>query len=420
MRINFYIDRKEATVSALMVDVALSGKRLRYSSGISLEPKYWNHDAQEVRAACPRHLAYNKMLHAIRNEIQSAFHSMDFGSGGKIIDNHQIERFSQRIKHFLSDGLSATVPAFSHSFTTFIDTYTVGYGKGQITNKRPADSTLQRYRLVLQRIEEYASIRRIRLTYESINEDFYRGFVTWLSTERNITDASIGNYIKVIKTFMEWSKRRGWHNNTSYEHFYKPDPMGRGIALSLRELRLLRDVDLTHSPKLARVRDHFLLQTFTGLRYSDLQLLGPSNFDEMNGFILVSTVKNDVRPVIPIIPPLADVLSRFPSRIFEFNSDVKANKYLKELGMVAGLTSPVLVSSQRNGVTYTESFPKYTQLTTHVARRTFTTISLELGLSEVIIRQVTGHKANDVMSKHYAKPDPGVVRDLMCRAWAAF
>ena len=418
MRVKFYIDRKEAAVSALMVDVAIDGKRLRHSSGISLEPKYWNHGAQEVRATCPLHLAHNKRLAAIRNEVQTAYHAINFGVGVRVIDATQLERFNTRIKQYLRGEPSATNVDVVSAFGHFIDGYTVTHGNGQITNKRPAESTLQRYRLVASAIVDYAKLKRLRLTFEAINDDFYRGFITWLASERNIVDSSIGNYIKVIKTFMRWTKDRGWHNNEAFVRFYKPESVAETIALSAKELRILRDLDLSDSPKLARVRDHFLLQTFTALRYGDLQTLGPKNFDDEHGFVVISTAKTDARPVIPITPPLADVLARYPSRIFEFNSAVKANKYLKELGLRAGLTSPVLVPLQRNGKTVTDTLPRYTQLTTHVARRSFVTISLELGLSEVIIRQVTGHKAVDVMSKHYAKPDPDVVHRLVCEAWA--
>lgn len=417
MRVKFYVDRKDAPVSALMVDIAFNGKRSRYSSGISIEPRHWNHSAQEVRSGCPGHVALNKQIAAITTEVRSAFHGINFGAGGKIITSAEYKRFNDRIKRFLSGESTGGRVSFAVAFQKFIADYRVGYGNGQITNKRPSEPTLQRYRLVSSSIEEFAKKQRIKLEFENIDEHFYRQFVAWLSGEKNIIDASVGNYIKVLKTFMKWTRDRGWHDNSMYERFHKPDSVADTIALSARELRLIRDVDLSDSPKLARVRDHFLIQSYTGLRYGDLQRLGPSHFDDNGGFIIISTMKTDSVPVIPIIPPLVDVLSRYPSRVFEFNSAVKANLYLKEVGKRAGLTSPVIQRVQRNGIMVTENVPKYTQLTTHVARRSFVTIGLEFGLSEVIIRQVTGHKANDVMSKHYAKPEPVVVHDLVCKAW---
>jgi hypothetical protein len=104
--------------------------------------------------------------------------------------------------------------------------------------------------------------------------------------------------------------------------------------------------------------------------------------------------------------------------LFEFPSNVKSNKYLKEVGERAGLSAPIVVGISRNGVRTETTVPKYTELSTHVARRSFVTISIEFGLPHSIIRLVTGHKTSDVMMKHYAKPSPEVVRDVVCQAWS--
>lgn len=417
MRIKFYVDRKDAPISALMINVAVAGKRFRYSSGVSIAPKNWNHESQEVRTAEPTRLAIMKRLAAIRTELHSAYHALEFGADGRIVSDEELQRFNSRIKLFLEGTANEGPQEIFPAFEKFISQYTLSRGNGQITNERPVAYTLQRYRHVLQTLKDFAGVRKMQLTFDAVDDDFYRSFVAWLSAERNIIDSTIGNYIKVLKTFLRWTKEHGLHNNTAYERFFKPDPIADTVALSARELRMLRDADLTDSPKLARVRDHFLIQTFTALRYGDLITLSPANIDLVNGFIVLPAKKTEIRPVIPIIPALVDVLQRYPSLVFEFNSGVKANKYLKELGERVGINSPVVIGHQRNGVRYDETVPKYTQLTTHVARRSFVTISLEFGLSETIIRQVTGHKSKDVMTNHYSKLTPEMVRDAVCSTW---
>lgn len=417
MRIKFYVDRKDAPISALMINVAVAGKRFRYSSGISIAPKDWNHDSQEARGSDPSRLANMKRIAAIKAEIHSAYHALSFGADGKVVSNDELIQFNSRIKTFLEGGRSEKPVDVFPAFKKFIDQHTLSRGNGQITNERPSDYTLQRYNLVSKIMAEYAREHKVQLTFEGIDDDFYRSFVSWLSAERNLIDSSIGNYIKVLKTFMRWAKERGLHTNTAYERFYKPDSIADTIALSARELRILRDTVLTDSPKLARVRDHFLMQTYTALRYGDLITLGPKNFDLANGFVVLPSKKTEARPVIPIIPPLQDILKKYPSLVFEFNSGVKANLYLKELGKRAGIDSPVVIGHQRNGVRHDKTVPKYTQLTTHVARRSFVTVCLEFGLPETIIRQVTGHKSSDVMSNHYSKLTPEMVRDAVCNAW---
>ncbi len=419
MRITFYVDRPDAHVSAIMANVAFANRRFRFSTGVSVAPANWNHEKQEIRIGELNRLAYMKRLSVIDAEIRAAYHALPFGNNGKALSPEAIAQFQSRVKAFLADKPHGPKPNdVLGQLDRFIEEYRISNGNAMVTNIRPSSVSLGRYRLVARRLREFLQPRKLELTFDSINADFYRQFVQWMSVDQNLNDSSVGNHIKVLKTFMRWALNEGLHNNRSYEQFYKPVSVGETIALSARELRLIRDVDLSDSLRLSRVRDHFLIQAFTGLRYSDLQKLEQRHFDLTNRFIHVPITKTDARPIIPITPPLTAVLSRYPSLVFEFASNVKANKYLKEVGERAGLLSPVVVGYSHAGRRIEKTVPRFEELTTHVARRTFVTVSLEFGLQDSIIRHVTGHKTSDVMAKHYAKPSPDVVRDAVSEAWS--
>ena len=418
MRIKFYIDRPDEPVSTIMANVAFAGKRFRFSTGVSISPTHWNHDKQEIKPAERNRAAYMKRLDAIDAEIRSAYHAIQFGKDGKAVSSTALKEYQARIKEFLDDKPKG--PKNDNvlgQFDRFIHEYRIAAGNAMVTNQRPAEATLNRYRLVSRRLGDFAKARKIELAFDGINTDFYRQFVGWLSTEQNLYDSSVGNHIKILKTFMRWCMDEGLHKNVEFQKFYKPESLGETIALSAKELRMIRDVDLTNNPRLARIRDHFLIQTYTSLRYSDLVKLEPKHFDLVNGFLHVPITKTDVRPIIPITPPLSAVLERYPSLQFEFVSNVKANKYLKELGKLAGLVSPIIVGHSKGGKRIDQLVPRYQELSTHVARRTFVTVSLEFGVQDSIIRFVTGHKTSDVMAKHYAKPSADVVHDVVCEAW---
>ncbi|MBS1561131.1 MAG: site-specific integrase [Bacteroidetes bacterium] len=418
MRLTFYTDRKDAPITAIMVNVAFAGQRFRFSTGVSIPPEHWNHDAQEVRKADANRAAHNKRLAAVQAEMRSAYNDISFGADGKVVSKDALKLFTERIKTFLDGSQNALAKDdVQHQFERFIREYRKSHGGGLITNETLGTSTINRYKLVQRRLRDFALKERLDLTFDAIDARFYRAFVTWLSEDVGVKDSSVGNHIKVIKTFMRWAEDQGLHANKAYVRFFKPESIGDTIALSSRELRMIRDVDLSDSLKLQRVRDHFLMQTYTGLRYGDLIKLQPQHFDLANGFIHVPITKTDTRPIIPISPPLRVLLASYPSLLFEFNSSVKANVYLKELGKRAGLDSPVVIGYSKNGQRIEETVPKYHELTTHVARRSFVTISLEFGVQESIIRHVTGHKTGDVLGKHYAKPNHDTVRDTICEAW---
>ena len=133
--------------------------------------------------------------------------------------------------------------------------------------------------------------------------------------------------------------------------------------------------------------------------------LGPDHFDDDAGLIRITTTKTDTPCIIPITAPLSALLTRYPSRIFEFASSVKQNLYLKEVGQQAGFTKNVTLSAYRLGKREETVKPRNELLTTHVARRTFVTTSVRLGVPEAAISAVTGHSARGMLQQHYIQLD---------------
>ena len=303
-----------------------------------------------------------------------------------------------------------------------MQTYTIQTRSGMITNQRPGERMMSLYQLVLNDLTTWSEKYRYELSFDTINDEFFKRYTTWLSSERGLLDSTISNHTKVIKTFMKWAKYKGYHANSAYERFWRDKRTGTTIALTVEEVRKLRDLDLSDAPRLARVRDLFLLQTFTGLRYGDLTRLEPRHFVETDscggrGVIRFTTSKTDTPCIIPITQPLAVLLERYPSRLFEFPSNVKMNVYLKELGERAGLNQEVSTSHYKAGKRVEEQAPRSALLTTHVARRTFVTTSTRFGVPESIISAVTGHSTKGMLQDHYIKLDEEAVCESICAAW---
>ncbi|KAB2929127.1 MAG: site-specific integrase, partial [Rhodocyclaceae bacterium] len=411
----FYLNKPPPSGSAVMINVAVFGQRLRCSSGISLKPKHWNVDRQTVKSTDPHVNVNARRLKSIEAFIVDRYHHQLQASSKKQFD---VESFRAAILTFLNPDAEFTdTGGFVNDFNKFIKTYTLRSSSGLVTMKRPSVRSLQMYQLTLTSLTDWEKSKRRRLEYDRIDLDFYVDYTQWLSSTRNLTDASVSNYIKVIKTFMKWARQQGYHNTTAYESFYRDKRNGDSIALSIDEIRTIRDLDLTDNPRLARVRDHFLLQVYTGMRYGDLCRLEPRHFDEGAGIIRFVTQKTDTKCIIPITRPLATLLERYPSRLFEFASDVKQNQYLKELGKLAGFDQPVTVSSYRGGQRVEEVKAKHELLTTHVARRSFASTSIRFGVPESVIGMVTGHSAKGMLQQHYIRLDEDAIRDIVTKAW---
>lgn len=420
MRLNFYVDKPKESHSPILANLAIAGKRYRFGTGVALDPRHWNVDRQEPRSSDPDRNAHLKRLDAISKYVRQAYNDVNPSGKDKLLSTEDVETFVAKIRAYLTPEKSARATnehSFAHRFNEFISTYTIRTRTGQITNRRPGTATVGLYTRTLRFLEEWSVENNKALTFETINEAFYASFCSWLCERKGLVDASVSNHIKVLKTFMRWARQQGYHNTSSWELFWRDKRTGDTIALTVDELRGLRDLDLSEKPRLQRIRDHFLLQAYTGLRYGDMQRLEPKHFDEAAGVIRLTTEKTHTACIIPITRPLAQLLERFPSRIFEFPSSVVANRYLKELGKVAGLDKLSTVAHYRSGQRVEETKPRSDLLTTHVARRTFTTTSVRFGIPESVISVVTGHAAKGMLQQHYILFDEEAVREIVCKAW---
>lgn len=419
MRITFYLDKPQAVTSAVMLNISLRGKRLRFGTGISLDPRHWNDQRQEPRSGDPLRNAHLHRLAEIRSAVTSMYNAVISGGDGILDAERMVAALRDHVRACLLPDRTGSKPGttLAARFEEFVQTHTMRSANGLITTTRPTEETLKRYRHVLRTLEEWGGATRTPLTFEGMTVEFYLAYSAWLSKTRSLSDATVSNYIKTIKTFLRWARYKGYHANTDYEQFYRDKRTGETLALTVDDVRTLRDVDLSDAPRLARVRDHFLLQCYTGMRYGDLQRLEPRHMDEDAGVIRFTTEKTNTRCIIPITRPLRNLLVRYPSRHFEFVSGVKQNVYLKELGQRVGMMQDMVTERYVQGRRVEEVHRKYELLTTHVARRSFATLSVRFGIPEAVIGIVMGHSRKGMLQQHYVKLDEEAVRDMVVQAW---
>lgn len=183
MRLSFYLDKPQSKSSALMLNVAMFGRRLRFGTGISIDPKHWNIERQEPRATDPHRNANRKRLIAIASEVNKAYNAMNFASSNRLMGEEEITSFKTRVLEFLSPDkakLSRDI-SLSSAFDEFIATYTLRSRSGLVTVTRPSDRTLGMYRNVLSSLKEWSTTSRAQLAYLDINIEFY---TDWYSDGR--------------------------------------------------------------------------------------------------------------------------------------------------------------------------------------------------------------------------------------------
>ncbi|MBK7186910.1 MAG: site-specific integrase [Ignavibacteria bacterium] len=254
------------------------------------------------------------------------------------------------------------------------------------------------------------------LKFEDIDHTFYDRFRNHMIKKRKLTNNTIGKYVSTFKTFLSWAVDRGAPVHPAYRKFKVDEEDVEVVALTWDELQLLEKVDLSANPRLDRVRDLFLLECYTGARFGDIQTMHYDDIRDGVWCLRQQKTKTEVRIHISkradaIITKYRSIGSPLPSI-----SSQKFNGYIKELGKVAKLDSPFR-QVRRSGKTASEKRgPKWEFLSSHVARKTFVSISLERGMRHEVVMSFTGHRSFKTMKKYIALTEKGRKEDVE-RVW---
>jgi integrase len=271
----------------------------------------------------------------------------------------------------------------------------IDFAEQFVAKAKIATSTAKAYKTTIRTLDEYSASKRKRLLFNDIDLNFYDDFTSWLWKNKHLNDNSVGKHIKIIKAIMSQAFERDLHSNLHFKKkqfkVFKRD--ADTIYLNESELGKLQKVDLSSDIKLSKVRDAFLIASWTGLRFSDLARVTKEKFiieDKILIFKIESEKTGEVVK-IPISPMVRPILEKYNFNIPVF-SNQKMNEYLKTIGEKAELDTEVELSDVKAGKKSREKFFKHQLITTHTARRSFASNLFLQGLPSRSIMAVTGHR----------------------------
>jgi len=324
--------------------------------------------------------------------------------------NYIIQQFAAEVQRLASEALLSGADPLAHIKATLRPVtvkpptlleslqQAVAWQTGKV-----ADNTLKSYKTLLNNWEAFEESAAHNFELADVGPDLQSQFVGYLSEVKGNANGVIQKNLKVLKTLLRTCKEHKDFKGTVDPDAINPYAIKLDtvfhVALTEKELDTLWNLPLTkpEAQRLARVRDLFCLACFTGLRYSDLEQLKPEHrqFDQdekgrTRMLFSVQTRKTGARVNVPIHDKAAEVLSRLGLPL-PLLSNAKMNEYLKELGQLAKLTSPVLRVSMRLNDRQESTVPKYELITCHTARRTYATFAYSKGLPLIQIRDILGH-----------------------------
>ena len=397
--------------------VNFASKRIEFTTGYRIDSAKWDADKQRVKNGCSNKLKQsaseiNASLLEYYTEIQSIFKRFEVED--VMPTPEQIKEAFNALHKPVSEEPKPKKEALPCDFFQVFDDFVEDCGRqNDWTN-----STYEKFAAVKNHLINF----REGLIFEFFDERGLNDYIGYLRDVKEMRNTTIGKQLSFLKWFLRWAFKKGVHQNNAYDS-YKPklkSTQKKIIFLTWDELNRLREFKIpSNKQALERVRDVFLFQCFTGLRYSDVFNLRRS--DIKGDHIEVTTVKTSDSLIIELNNHSKAILDKYKDVAFEDDkvlpviTNQKMNDYLKELAELAGIDEPVRQTYYRGNERIDEVTPKYALLGTHAGRRTFICNALALGIPPQVVMKWTGHSDYKAM-----KPYIDIADDIKANAMSKF
>lgn len=251
-----------------------------FSTGISIEPKYWHKRKAEINTKHPSNFVLNKRINDQVQAMKKYEMTMIERDGIFHIENiGNYEQFT------INDG------CFSDFFKEQLDTdSTLAYG------------TIKMRRSTLKKLITFNKNRKVyfsQLTYRFIDN------LDKFLHSSGLAVNTVHTHHRMIKIYINKAIKYDLirENQNPYKKFTpKTAPVTREHILE-EELERIENLTFNSNNKhLERIRDMFLLSCYTGLRFSDVSAVKPKDIEHSNKglFLKYTAQKTGKRLIMPL------------------------------------------------------------------------------------------------------------------------
>ncbi|MCH5236843.1 MAG: tyrosine-type recombinase/integrase [Muribaculaceae bacterium] len=409
--ITFQLERRKK--NGILIDenvpirmrVVFDGKRIEFTTGYRIDRNKWDEENGRVKKGCSNKLKqsfseinadlnrYEAIIHDIfkEYELQSVMPTVD---DVKTIFNSRIA-----IKKTEITETEEIKKEPQKSFWEIYDEFTKECGR---QNDWTA-ATKQKFKALKNHLLRFKKLQ----SFEYLNEKGLNDIVEFFRNKYNMLNSTIGKQLGYLKWFLKWAANKGYHNNMAYASFSPKlkNTQAKVIFLTDEELEQIKTYQIPEPKKyLERVRDVLIFCCYTGLRYSDVANLRKSDVKENH--IEVTTVKTQDSLIIELNKHSKAILKKYEdvefegSKVLPVISNQKMNEYIKELGKLAKIETPVRITQYKGHERIDSIYPKYELLSTHTGRKTFICKALSLGIPPNVVMKWTGHSDYKAMKPY--------------------
>lgn len=408
------------TLIILRYFISKTEPRFVFSTGIHIFPKDWDSNSKTAKKTRGR-----SDLKSINNKLSEYSTYLD-----KLIVNCELNN-TTLTKDFLKEKFNEKFKNKSTKKTTyiyltdFVDDFIENAPNliNRSTNEKYNLTKIKHYKKTNKILKGFEKYRKSKIRINKFTLDLYDEFVDYLKTIKQYSINTTGDLIKNVKKFLNVANEFKYDVHPDYKlpSFIVLKEDSVSIALNEKEIQDIFDFDFSENKKLENCRDMAIIGLWTGLRVSDFLSLPEIN--TIDDFITVQPKKTKkstgIKVVIPLHHHIKEVIEKrgMPRMI----SDVKFNKYIKEVCSEVGLTHKVKGSLMNPNTKRKEVglFPKYKLVSSHTCRRSFATNLYKMNFPTLSIMNITGHTTEKSFLT-YIKVTPTEHAEKLLAHWKAY
>ncbi|NJB83122.1 tyrosine-type recombinase/integrase [Wenyingzhuangia aestuarii] len=408
MQLSFSLRKDKKNKNGLMpiqLNITFNNQKIRQTvKEVRVLEKDWKKERIKPNLKSEKynfHTEYNKILEDLETKVNTIF---------RFIHLNEILPTKDIILKKLQDhdfGKEKLVYNFFDKYEEFIESRTHTHAKGTIT----------KYKSCGKFFRDFSERKNYVLRFDTIDIQFFEAFGKYCFTEKQTLNNYFAKLIKVLKTFMNWSLEREYHDNLSFKKFKAPEDDIDVIYLTTEELMILYNYKF-NDIELDKARDFYCMGAFTGLRISDLNNLSNANISE-NEITLTNIKTKTTNRTIPLNKYSSEIIEKYKDSIHFPIPKItknKVNRDIKKACRIAKINKEINTTRYIGSTVVNRTNKKHELITIHTARKTFITNSLFLGMKEHIVKEISNH-SDDKSFKKYVHVSNIQKKSAMTNTW---
>lgn len=382
-------DKGEAPI---YLRITINGERAEVSTGRRINPDLWDKSLERAGGRSESARVINSSLNNILGKVEKHFSGFDVKD-----ERISVYQIINELK-----GKSETQMTLVKAYNDLVASMEKLVGIQYELN------TIKRYKSSLQGLVDFMKIKlhKSDIRLFELDNKFIEAYNTYLKSEKGLKHNSAAKDVKNLNRVINKAVVNKWLAQNPFKGFSCSYINPGRMYLTEEDIDKLINKEITIK-RLARVRDLFIFQIYTGLSYADMEALTEDSLEigiDGKKWIVINRKKTGSRSSIPVLPRAQDILDKYKNdplciadhKLLPVCSNQRMNGYLHEI--------EILCDIKKN-------------LTTHLARHTFaTTITLSNGVPIETVSKMLGHadlKTTQIYSKVVDKKVADDMRSLL-------